>query len=85
MKNIIEKEINELLVVLKHPAGFDIDMGGLLCIRPTDECCPPETWEVDWEDWDNNKHYANFDNLLDAVEFFVKKRHELEYGLDYDK
>lgn len=80
-----ESEIDDLIMFLKHPAGFNVDFAGVLCIRPTDECCPPETWEVDWTDWDGNKLHQNFDNLFDAATFFIFKRYSLEYGLDFEK
>jgi hypothetical protein len=86
MKNKkIEKEAKKLVKLLTHPAGFNVDFGGILCIRPTDESSPPVTWEVDWDDWDGNKCHQNFDNLYDAAYFFAEKRFHLGYGLDYER
>ena len=81
-----DQEIQMLVALLSHPAGFDIDMGGTLCIRPIDECSPPESWEVDWETRTSfpGMEYKEFSNLQEAVQFFVDKRHELEMGLDFE-
>jgi len=82
-----EDEINLLIDLLSHPAGFDVDLAGVLCIRPVDECSPPVRWEVDWET-DLSKpgdyQHQEFEDLLSAAVFFVNKRHELEYGLDFE-
>lgn len=83
----IEDEIAALVAFLKHPAGFNVDMCGLLCIRPVDECSPPETWEVDWEHNINGTQcnfHKVFLNLEEAAQFFVEKRHYLCLGLDFE-
>lgn len=84
MINSIEDEIKLIIMFLSHPGGFDIDMAGILGLRPIDECCPPQRWEVNWEEGINNNLYKEFDDLSSAVEFFVEKRHELELGLDFE-
>lgn len=83
----IEEEISHLIYFLNHPAGFNVDMAGLLCIRPIDECSPPIHWEVDWEEVIDNIRCSNareFTNLNDAAKFFVEKRHYMCLGLDFD-
>src|SRR6202790_4698008 len=87
----IEEEINHVFVFLSHSGGFNIDMAGLLCIPPINEACPPTVWEVEWLDTNCPKHprdayncYFDFNDLKSAVEFFVKKRHEMEWGLDFE-
>lgn len=85
--NDIDKEIVKIIFILSHPAGFDLDMCGMLCIRPIDECSPPIRYEVDWEEYIDGKTcslYKEFDTLESAAIFFVHKRHELQYGLDYE-
>lgn len=83
----IEEEVEHLFTFLSHPAGFDVDMGGILCIRPVDEGSPPTHWEVDWEDDMDGVRaecFKEFDNLRDACQFFVEKRHYMCNGLDFD-
>lgn len=83
----IEEEIEHVFTFLQHPGGFDVDMAGCLCIRPVDECCPPEHWEVDWTISENGtslEFHKGFNNLRDAVIFFVEKRHYMCNGLDFE-
>lgn len=88
----IEEEIKHLIDLLSHPAGFDVGMGGLLCIRPIDENSPPIRWEVDWTEnvyaevpaacpYEYSKEFSS---LQEAAQFFVEKRRYLCYGLDFD-
>ena len=79
----IDEEVKSLVAFLSHPAGFDVDMCGMLCIRPIDECCPPKRWEVDWED-PEGQHYKAFNDLQSAADFFVRLRHEQELGIDFE-
>jgi len=88
----IDEEVKRLVDFLSHPAGFDVDLGGMLCIRPIDENSPPNCWEVDWTE----DHYAKvsvacpyeyhkeFPSLQEAAQFFVEKRRYLCYGLDFE-
>lgn len=88
----IEEEVQRLIDFLSHPAGFDVDMGGLLCIRPIDESSPPIRWEVDWTEDVYAKvpaacpyeYSKEFSSLQEAVRFFVEKRRHLCYGLDFE-
>lgn len=84
----IEEEIARLISFLSHPAGFDVDMGGVLCIRPIDENSPPEHWEVDWtglEDGMECEYHKAFYSLEEAAQFFVEKRRYMCCGLDFEK
>ena len=70
--------------VIMHPAGFDLAFGGdLISIRTTDQ----DTVEVEWTTMsDMQQHYRSFSGkqIDEAVEFFVKKRKELRFGMDYE-
>lgn len=82
----IEEEIDHLVKFLQHPAGFDVDMAGQLCIRPVYETT--QHWEVDWEEIEgtiNLKFYKLFGDLKEAATFFVEKRHYLCLGLDFNE
>lgn len=85
----IEEEIKYLTDFLLHPAGFDVDMGGVLAIRPVSEDSPPSHWAVDWEDTIDgitvSEEKVFPDDLAGAVRFFVEKRHYMCNGLDFDK
>ncbi|HEY5268335.1 MAG TPA: hypothetical protein VII94_04335 [Candidatus Saccharimonadales bacterium] len=84
----IEEEIEHLMTFLSHPGGFDVDMGGILCIRPIDEGCPPTSWAVDWEEHIEGICYDYeklFPSLAEAVKFFVEKRHYMCNGLDFSQ
>lgn len=82
----IEDEIKHLIQFLSHPAGFDVDMGGLLGIRPIYEM--REFWEVSWsepEDTISCEYHKEFVTLAEAATFFVEKRHYLCLGLDFNE
>ncbi len=73
---------------MSHPAGFYVDWGGLLTIRPISEDSPPTDWAVDWEEIIDNVVFTNeksFTSLVAAATFFVEKRHYLLFGLDFEK
>ena len=83
----IEEETRHLITFLSHEAGFDVDMGGQLQIRPIYETI--EHWEVDWEedlsDGTPVRTQKIFFTLEEAAIFFVEKRHYLCLGLDFNK
>jgi len=87
----IEEEIEHLFTFLSHKGGFDVDMGGTLCIRPISEDSPPTLWEVDWTEDPYAKvspafpyqFSKQFSSLRAAIEFFVEKRHLTQNGLDF--
>lgn len=84
----IEDEIKHMITFLSHEAGFDVDIGGILCIRPVDEGCPPTNWAVDWEEHIEGVRYDYekcFPSLAEAVKFFVEKRHYMCNGLDFQE
>lgn len=83
----IEEEVERLVAFLSHPAGFNVDWGGLLAIRPIDECSPPQHWEVDWTETDDSiacEYHKRFYTLQEAAQYFVEKRRYLVYGLDFE-
>lgn len=72
-----DEEIDLIKRVLKHPAGFDLDLFALLWIRWTDQ----STIEVEWQNDQEKMEYQSFDletELDEAAAFFVDKRRELE-------
>lgn len=79
-----DEEIKMLLAVIDHPAGFLIDMfGGLLYIRST-----YYEWEVGWKIYLESQEVDShrlFTTSLEAVIFFVEKRHELQCGIDFEE
>lgn len=82
----IDEEIEMLITLLRHPGGFDVGMGGIMCIRPIDEGSPPTFWEVDWEEREDDTTLTfsrEFPNLEEAARFFVEKRHYLCEGADF--
>lgn len=74
--------------VLEHPAGFDLDLlGGLITIRVADgPMTDKKTIEIEWEDENEQTHSESFprDQIDQAVDFFISKRRELGYGLDFE-
>lgn len=79
----LEAEVLFVLSVLNHPAGFDLDIFGLLWVRPTDQA----TFEVEWEDRVDDKpvtRHESFTEPLPAARYFVQKRAELRLGVDYE-
>lgn len=81
----VEAEIKLLLEIIKHPAGYDIGLFGVMSVRSTDQL----TWEVEWEEYSSSgqsvtTHWLSFDNPEDAVRKFVEMRHERELGLDIE-
>jgi hypothetical protein len=82
----IEEEIKHLITFLQHPAGFDVDMAGQLCIRPIYEV--REFWEVSWAEPEETvacEYHKEFVSLEEAAIFFVEKRHYLCLGLDFNE
>jgi len=71
-----EEEVDLIIKIINHPAGFDVAIFGLLTIRS--HC---DGYEVACE---ADATHKDFTNLVDAAQFFVDKRHELELGLDIE-
>ena len=87
-----EAEIDLVATLLEHPAGFDLDLfGGLLVIRSAGSpMTSPKTIQVEWEtnegDTSQHTYVRSFprEALREAATFFIKKRHKLQLGLDYE-
>jgi hypothetical protein len=83
----LRAEIQAVLTLLKHPAGFDINLyGDLLTVRSTDQ----GTYEVEWDpDYiplganANSFGYRSFKCPLRAAATFVYYRHAWKLGEDY--
>ena len=77
-----EEEIQLVHNLLLHPAGFDIDIDGVLWVRRYEH----PKWAVEWSPpSDTSKvEVQEFDNALDAAIFFVNMRHERQMGLDFE-
>jgi hypothetical protein len=82
----IEDEITLITTLLSHPAGFDIDLSGGLCIRPVG-CRFAVDWDVFCEEDIVGfiSHEKVFNNLEEAARFFCEKRRAGKIGLDFQK
>jgi hypothetical protein len=89
MNNQIENEIALITALIKHHAGYAVDLfGGLICIRSTDQ----NTFEVEWdircidgnENLESKIDYLSFSNAEEAAKCFVEKRHEFKLGVDFE-
>jgi hypothetical protein len=75
-------EIFLVYTAITHPAGYNIDLfGGLIEIQGNDQ----GTIEVTWYAGKNKYPFRSFTNPLRAAAFFVWKRHQLKFGVDYDE
>ena len=75
-----EEEIKLLYQVITHPAAFIIDLfGGMLYLRST---C--DDYEVGCDAEKGYEWHRSFSDALEAVTFFVEKRHERELGIDFE-
>lgn len=74
-----DEEIKFVTSVITHPAGYDLDLFGMYCVRPTDQ----GVWCVSWEE--NGKTVERTFNTPEvAAAFFVNMRHEREAGIDIE-
>ncbi len=80
-----EDEIKLIHQIITHRAGFIIDLfGGMITIRSHSD-----GFEVAWQTFDDSlvydwhRDYAHHDSL-EAVTFFVEKRHALQCGIDFE-
>ncbi len=55
----IQEEIELITKIISHPAGYDVDLFGTFCVRPTDQ----GVWEVDWVDGNNKPEYKTLIQL----------------------
>lgn len=84
----IDEEVQALVTFLSHPAGFNVDWGGLLTIRPISEDSPPTDWAVNWHETSDDIVYECekcFCTLQEAAQYFVEKRRYLVLGLDFEQ
>lgn len=84
----IEEEVQHIVAFLSHPAGFNVDWGGVLTIRPISEDSPPTDWAVNWSETIDDIAYECekcFPTLQEAAQCFVEKRRYLVYGLDFEQ
>jgi len=70
-----KKEVDFVENVITHYAGYDLDLFGYLCIRPTDQ----GIWCVDV----GNEEIV-FSSPKEAAVFFVQTRLKLNLGLDLE-
>jgi hypothetical protein len=72
-------ERKALIDLLSHPAGYGVQMAGTIEIRNLED----ETIAVSGEElgYEETVH----ESVEEAVDKFLKIRHETEYGLDYDE
>lgn len=90
----VRAEIELVRAVIDHPAGFDLDLfGGMLLIRstggPMNHGDDP-TIEVEWNMMIETRAEVGTqsfprDQGAQAAEFFVRKRHELRCGIDFEQ
>ena len=84
----ITYEIALIIAVLKHSAGFDLDLfGGMLSVRSTDQSTFEVDWDQDWEEFDETpgKRYESFSTAEEAARYFVEKRHKYRLGVDFEQ
>jgi len=87
MNQDIKNEVKLVYEVINHPSGFDLDIAGVCCIRRYEY----PKWAVEWETYYNPHatpkslmEVKEFDDAMEAAQFFVELRHKLELGLDYE-
>ena len=87
-----QAEVDLVRSVINHPAGFDLDLfGGMLVIRSTGgPMSNEETFEVEWNMMIGSKAEVGTKSFPkeqpgEAANFFVKKRHELRCGIDFEQ
>lgn len=75
-------EVELVLAVLTHRAGFDISIfGGMLVARSTEDGRFCVGSDFVFPDIVGEQVFTD---PLSAAEFFVQKRHELKIGVDYE-
>lgn len=87
-KRSTQEEIELIVAVLMHPAGFDLDLfGGMLSVRSTDQNTFEVEWDQDWEEFDETpgKKYESFSTTEEAARYFVEKRYQYRLGVDFEQ
>ncbi len=85
----LQLEVALVKSVIEHPAGYDLDLfGGVLTIHTCDGpmSVTEKTVEVEWELPTGPSGGESFpwSKREEAAAFFVRKRHELHLGIDYE-
>jgi hypothetical protein len=85
----IQEQIDFVIEVITHPAGYDLDLFGSLCVRPTDQGVWCVSWKPDRPLQHNGRDIyeieKSFPTAEEAAEFFVRKRYQEKIGLDFEK
>lgn len=94
-------EFELIKAIINHPAGYDIDLFGVLQLRTTDnntiemhieyhkdEEIPADVNHVG-KNFDGSGYIITYswpiENIDEAVRFFIKTRYEREIGLDFER
>lgn len=77
-------EVDFVVQVITHPAGFDLDLFAMLCCRPTDQGVYCVTYNPTGEYNDPDKWEECFEDPVEAARYFVAKRNEMKLGIDYE-
>ena len=85
--NFEKSEKIVLMDLLSHPAGYGVQMGGYLEIRPLESgdfaVCEYFNGEANKGMGDYNE--SLFESVEDAVDEFLRIRHQRKIDLDYEK
>jgi len=71
----MQDEIDLIVTMITHSAGYDVGLFGALTVRPVDQgvyCVSSEHWE------------KQFIDPRQAAEYFVKKRNRMKLGSDHE-
>lgn len=83
-------EVQLVASLLKHPAGFDTSLFGLLEVRPTDQGVYEVAWDRDFCNsliyWrtESETRWRLYKSPLRAAVVFCYLRRALELGVDYE-
>ena len=80
-----EDEVELVFMAITHPAGFDFDIGGTLCIRRYEYPIWAVEEEVTFGGNVGKYNIKEFDDPRKAAEYFVERRHALQLGLDFEE
>lgn len=76
----IQEEVDFVIQVITHPAGYDLDLFGYFCIRPTDQ----KVWCVSYDHPGEYCWEKCFNTAEEAASYFVKIRHDEQIGIDFE-
>ena len=72
-----------IVAIITHPAGYDVDLFSMFCVRPTEDgkfCVTYQpTGLPDPRNWEKC-----FDRPDEAVDYFLKMRQQLQLGIDIE-